>query len=208
MLRSAAASLRKKAMTNSIPNGRAISIAMLVTGLLTAAACGPRDSADEASSSPTGSAIDTSAAAGSGICALLTMAEAQAAFPEVTLTTPYTDLEKVGIQACDFGSKSAVRVFQVRLSKSSVDQEMTTFEAGVMDPAKQSQLTRDPFGAGGKIIVSEQGKTPDALGDLGVAALQKGPNTIVVSTSTVTGGHDVVEKHLIALVTAAASRAP
>jgi hypothetical protein len=52
-----------------------------------------------------------------------------------------------------------------------VDQEITTFEAGVMDPIKQSHLTPGAFGAGGKIIISEQGKTPDALGDLGVAAL-------------------------------------
>ena len=77
-----------------------------------------------------------------------------------------------------------------------------------MDPMKQSHLTRDPFGGGGKVIVSEQGKTSGALGDIGVAAIQKGPNTIVVSTSTVTGGRDAVEKRLIALVTAAASRAP
>jgi hypothetical protein len=77
-----------------------------------------------------------------------------------------------------------------------------------MDPAKNGHLTRHPFGAGGQVIVSQHGKTPDALGDLGVAALQKGPTTIVVSTSTTTGDPATVEKHLIDLVTAAASRAP
>ncbi len=195
-------------MISFVSKGRTIRLVVLVTGFLTVAACGPHNAADKGSSSPEVTAVSSSAPSGGGICALLTMAEAAAAFPEVTVATPYSDLEKYGIKACDFGSKAVVRTFQVRLSKSSVDQEMTTFETGVMDPMKQSHLTRDTFGAGGKVIISEQGKTPDALGDLGVAALQKGANTVVVSTSTVAGGRDAVEKHLIVLVTAAASRAP
>lgn len=192
-------------MVSSAINGRRVSTILLVSGLLTMTGCGSHDKADKTSSSS--ASAGSSAPAGTGVCALLTMAEARAAFPEVSVATPYRDLEKQGIQVCDFGSKPMERTFNVRLSKSSVDQEITTFESGVMDPMKHAHLVSDPFGAGGKVIISEQGKTPDALGDLGVAALQKGENTIVVSTSTVTGGRDAVEKHLIALVTAAASRA-
>lgn len=195
-------------MTRPLLNGRAIPLTMLATGLLAVAACGSPNAADNAPSSPEATVSGGSALAGSGVCALLTIAEARAAFPDVTMAAPYTGLEKVGIQACDFGSKATARRFQVRLSKSSVDQEITTFETGVMDPVKQSRLTRDAFGAGGVVIVSQHGVTPDALGELGVAALQKGSNTIVVSTSTVIGGRDLVEKHLTALANAAASRAP
>ena len=180
---------------------------MIVGGILMLSACGPGNAGNNTSSTAQATSAST-APAGGGICALLTMAEAQAAFPEVKVATPYTDLEKVGIKVCDFGPKANDRTFNVRLSKSTVEQEIATFEAGVMDPMKQSHLTHDPFGGGGKVIVSEQGKTPDALGDIGVAAVQKGPNTIVVSTSTVDGSRDTVEKHLIALATAAASRAP
>lgn len=194
-------------MRHSATDRRRAPMIMLVGGMLTVTACGPGNAGSNASTT-TETASSSAAPAGDGICALLTMAEAQAAFPEVRVATPYTDLEKVGIKVCDFGPKPNDRTFNVRLSKSSVDQEMTTFEAGVMDPMKPSHLARDPFGAGGKIIISEQGKTPGALGNIGVAAIQKGSNTIVVSTSTVTGGHDSVEKHLIALATAAASRAP
>lgn len=192
-------------MISSAINCRAVRNILLVVGLLATTACGSHNGADEAA--PLSSRVGISAPAGSGICALLTMAEAQAAFPDVTMATPYKDLENVGIQVCDFGSKPKERTFNVRLSKSSVDQEITTFESGVMDPMKQTHLVADSFGAGGKVIISKQGKTPGALGDLGVAALQKRANTVVVSTSTVTGGREVVEKHLIALVTAAASRA-
>ena len=190
-----------------VTNRRRLSIIMLVGGILTVAACGPNNPGGNASTTAVAPS-SSSAPAGNAICALLTMTEAQAAFPEVRVATPYTGLEKVGIKVCDFGPKPNDRTFNVRLSKSSVDQEISTFEAGVMDPMKQSHLTRDPFGGGGNVIVSEQGKTTGALGDVGVAAIQKGPNTIVVSTGTVTGGRDTVEKRLIALVTAAASRAP
>lgn len=194
-------------MRDTAASRRTVPIIMLASGILALTACGPNNAGGNASTTAE-APFSSSAPAGDGICALLTMTEAQAAFPEVKVATPYTDLEKVGIKVCDFGPKTNDRTFNVRLSKSSVDQEITTFEAGVMDPMKRSHLTRDPFGGGGKVIVSEQGKTSGALGDIGVAAIQKGPNTIVVSTSTVTGGRDAVEKRLIALVTAAASRAP
>ena len=194
-------------MRNTAASRRTVPIIMLVGGILTATACGPGNAGSNAATKAEATSSST-APAGDGICALLTMTEAQAAFPEVNVATPYTDLEKIGIKVCDFGPKPKSRTFNVRLSKSSVDQEITTFETGVMDPMKQLHLTRDAFGAGGKIIISEQGKTPGALGDIGVAAIQKGSNTVVVSTSTVIGGRDTVEKHLIALVTAAASRAP
>lgn len=194
-------------MRRSATNRRTVLLIMLAGGVLAVTACGRGNTGGKASESPEVIAV-SSAPAGDGICALLTMAEAQAAFPDVKVAKRYTDLEKVGIQVCNFGATPEGRTFNVRLSKSSVDQEITTFETGVMDPMKRSHLTRDPFGAGGKMIISEQGKTPDALGDIGVAAIQKGSNTIVVSTSTVTGGRDMVEKHLIALVTAAESRAP
>ena len=186
---------------------RGLSMIMLVGGILATTACGPGNAGSNAST--TAEATSSSAVpSGDGICALLTMTEAQAAFPEVKVATPYTDLEKIGIKVCNFGATPKDRTFNVRLSKSSVDQEITTFETGVMDPMKQLHLTRDPFGVGGKIIISEQGKTPGALGDIGVAAIQKGSNTVVVSTGTVIGGRDTVEKNLIALVSAAASRVP
>jgi hypothetical protein len=86
-------------MVHPILNDRTIPRFMLATGLLGVVACGPRNASDNASLSPEASAISSSAPAGSGVCALLTMGEAQAAFPEVTVATPYTDLEKVGIQA-------------------------------------------------------------------------------------------------------------
>lgn len=195
-------------MKCSSANWRTVPLLMLITGSLTLTACGPHKAGAKKSSSPDLSSVRSSEPAGTGVCGLLTMAEAQAAFPDVTVATPNTDLEKMGIQVCDFGSKPKARTFNVRLSKSSVDGELSLFETGVMDPMKHSHLTRDPFGAGGKVIISEQGKTPDALGDIGVAALQKGSNTIVVSTNSVIGGRKAVEKNLIALVTAAASRAP
>lgn len=194
-------------LSHSVTITRTASLALVAGGALLLAACGSPGGGGSAGGSGAGGAA-SSAPAGSGACALLTMAEAQAAFLHVTQAKPYTDLEKVGIQACDFGSAATPRVFQTRLSKSTVEDEMATFETGVMDPAKQAHLKRDPFGAGGEAIVSEQGKTPGALGDIGVAALQKGATTVVVSTGTIVGGGEAAEKKLIALVTAAAGRAP
>lgn len=68
---------------------------------------------------------------------------------------------------------------------------------GVMDPTKQSHLKRGRFGSDGEAIVNEMGKTSDTLGNLGVAALQKGVNTIFVSTSTVTTDGEASEKKIL-----------
>jgi hypothetical protein len=136
------------------------------------------------------------------------MAEARAAYSDVEAATPYRDLEKQGIQACDWGPKPAGRTFQSRLSQSSVSQELTTYEAGVMDPMQRAKLSRTPFGAGGEVMIAKHGETPGALGDIGVAAVQKGPTTVVIATSDVAGDTKSVEQRLAGLATAAAARAP
>jgi hypothetical protein len=182
---------------------------LLVLGaILLLAACGSKKAAENASSSGQVAATSASSPSGPGACGLLTMGEAKAAYPDVAVATPYRDLEKHGIQACDWGPKPAGRTFQARLSQSSVGQELTTYEAGVMDPMKQAKLARIPFGVGGQLMIGRQADTPGALGDIGVAAVQKGPNTIVVATSDVSGDPKGVEKRLADLATAAASRAP
>jgi hypothetical protein len=181
---------------------------LFVGAILLLAACAPKNAAETGSSSAQVAATGASAPSGPGACGLLTLGEARAAYADVAVATPYKDLEKQGIQACDWGPKPAGRTFQVRLSQSSVGQELTTYEAGVMDPMKHATLTRIPFGVGGQLMIGRQADTPGALGDIGVAAVQKGPNTIVVATSDVAGDPKAVEKRLADLATASASRAP
>jgi hypothetical protein len=194
-------------MRSLAPNAGSLGL-LAVGAVLLLAACGSKKAAENASASGQVAATSASSPSGSGACGLLTLAEARAAYADVAVSTPYKDLEEHGIQACDWGPKPAGRTFQVRLSKSSVDQELTTYEAGVMDPMKQAKLRRIPFGAGGQLMIGRQADTPGALGDIGVAAVQKGPNTIVVATSDVSGDPKAVEKRLADLATASASRAP
>jgi hypothetical protein len=193
-------------MTHFRPSAGLLRLVVLGGVLISVVACGPKNSAETAASPA--ATTNTSSPSGSGACGLLTMAEAQAAYPNVAFATPYRDLEKNGIQACDWGPKPAGRTFQVRLSNSSVDQELTTYETGVVNPMKPAKLHRSPFGAGGQVMIGRQGDPPEVLGDIGVAAIQKGPNTIVVATSDVAGDGKSVEKRLIDLAAAAASRTP
>jgi len=185
-----------------------VSLALLiVSAAVLPSACGPKKVAETAAS---GDAAASSAAspAGGGVCGLLTMAEAKAAYPDVAVATPYRDLEKNGIQACDWGPKPAGRTFQVRLSQSSVADEMATYEMGVVDAMKPAKLNRAPFGGSGQVMIGRQGEKPGVLGNIGVAAVQKGPNTIVVATSDVAGDPSTVQRRLVELATASAARAP
>lgn len=141
----------------------------------------------------------------SDVCALLTMAEAQTAYPEVVVATPEESLAKQGIHACDWGAKPGGRSFELRLSKSSVADEIDMFEMGVMDPVTQAKLVREAIG-NGQLVVGKQGDTPGVLQDIGVAAMQKGANTIVVVTTDVEGDHKVVAERLAKLAASAATR--
>ncbi|WP_158266406.1 hypothetical protein [Allosphingosinicella deserti] len=138
---------------------------------------------------------------------MLTMAEAKAAFPDVTAATQEESLAKQGIRACDWGDGPGGRTFQVRISESTVDDELGTFEAGVVDPFKQTKLTREPFDAGGQVIIASRAESPNVVQDVAVAAVQKGANTVVVVTSRVGGDRDALKARLGTLATTAASRA-
>ena len=147
------------------------------------------------------------ATSGEGACALLTMAEAKAAFPDVTSATQEESLVKQGIRACDWGDGPGGRTFQVRISASTVEDELGTFESGVVDPFKQTKLTREPFAGGGQVIIASRAETPNVVQEVAVAAVQKGANTIVVVTSRVDGDRNGLKERLGTLAATAASRA-
>jgi deferrochelatase/peroxidase EfeB len=196
-------------MTSSLPNGRRAPAIVLAAAFVSMAGCGSGESAgDNATAAPGAAATETaSAPSGKGVCALLTMAEAKAAYSDVTAATQEESLAKHGIHACDWGAGPGGRTFQVRVSNSSVDDELGLFEEGVMDPFKKTKLTREAFAGGGQILIARQAETPDVVQDVAVAAIQKGANTIVAVTSRVDGDRESLKQRLTTLATAAASRA-
>lgn len=170
------------------------------------AACGEKTAETKGAEGAAAPAA-SGAVVATGACGLLTLAEVKAVFPDVTTNKAEERLADIGIHACDWETANGMRAVQVRQSTDTkAEEEVGTFEAGIMDPLKPRKALPRTTIEGGQVLVAQQDADAGILQSVGVAAVQSGTQTVSIVSNSIVGRADAATG-LGQLAKAAAARA-
>jgi hypothetical protein len=144
-------------------------------------------------------------------CTLVTLAEVKALFPDADHTESSSPMKDSGISDCGFKDKDDTRVVNVRVrTNAAPTEDMEIMEWSLSDPGgppNPAVKHEAVAGLGGEAaaIVVRRDKTIKR--DVGILALQHGPDVVVVTTGEIQGKDKArVIKELSQLAKLAAGR--
>lgn len=124
-------------------------------------------------------------------CTLVTLAEVKALFPDADHTESSSPMEGLGISDCGFKDKDDTRVVNVRVrTNADPKEDMEVMEwslsepGGPPNPAVKQEAVK---GLGGEAAVMVLRRDKTIKRDIGILALQHGPDVIVVTTGEIEG---------------------